>query len=82
MSITYSEGEFVALVIQHAMLMEHIAICGLFGPAIFFQIILKAAQRERNSLNIKFVSWFPPQIFLNISHPKKKWARCDHKYLL
>ena len=37
--ITYSECVSVALVIQHAMLMDHIIICGLSGCTIFFHII-------------------------------------------
>jgi hypothetical protein len=38
-SITYSECVFVALVIQHAMRMRLIIICGLSGSTIFFHII-------------------------------------------
>jgi hypothetical protein len=40
--ITYTESEFVALVIQHAMRMRHIVICGLSGctfSTILFHII-------------------------------------------
>ena len=37
--ITYSEGVFVALGIQHSMRMRHIVICGLSGCAVFFRII-------------------------------------------
>ena len=38
-SITCSECVFVALSIQHAMLMPHVVICGLPGSTIFFHII-------------------------------------------
>ena len=37
--ITYSECVFVVLVIQHAMRMLHIAICGLPRCTIIFYII-------------------------------------------
>ena len=39
-SITYNEHVSVALIIQHAMHMRHIVICGLSGPLSFFHIIL------------------------------------------
>jgi hypothetical protein len=35
-NITYSGCVFVAVVIQHAMRMCHIAICGLPGCTVFF----------------------------------------------
>jgi len=38
-SLIYSECMYVALGIQHAMHVRHIAICGIFGSAIFFHII-------------------------------------------
>ena len=37
-SITYSEFVFVALGIQHAMRMRHIAICAVPRTTIFFHI--------------------------------------------
>jgi hypothetical protein len=35
LSITYSECVFVALRMQHVILMHHIVICGLFGSTNF-----------------------------------------------
>jgi hypothetical protein len=35
LSITYSESVFVALGMQRAMLMSHIATCGMPSPTIF-----------------------------------------------
>jgi len=40
MSITYSERGSVALGIQNAMRMRHIATCGLPGCTIFFSHII------------------------------------------
>jgi hypothetical protein len=39
MRITYTEGVFVALGIQHGMYMHHIVICGLSDFATFFNIV-------------------------------------------
>jgi len=41
--ITYSEGVFVALGIQHAIRMRHI-LCGLLGSTIFLHLISYTAQ--------------------------------------
>jgi hypothetical protein len=38
MSITYCECVYIASVIQHAMQMHHIVICGLPRSIIFFNI--------------------------------------------
>jgi hypothetical protein len=38
--IAYSECMFVALVIQHAMRMRHIVVCGLSDSKYFFRVIL------------------------------------------
>jgi hypothetical protein len=42
-SIIYSKNVFVALGIQHAMRVRHIAICGIPGPTIFLHIISSTA---------------------------------------
>jgi hypothetical protein len=41
--ITYSESVFVALGVQHAMRIRHIAICGMPDPTIFSLIISSTA---------------------------------------
>jgi len=42
-SIAYAECVSVALVIQHAMRMRHIVICGLLRSAEFFHMISQMA---------------------------------------
>ena len=42
--ITYSECVFVALVIQHAMCMRHIVMCGLPGSTLFIYVISQTAR--------------------------------------
>ena len=56
-SITHCYWVFAAVVIQHAMRMCHIVICGLPHSTIFFQII---------SLSTKCIFWFPLQILSEI----------------
>jgi len=48
-SITYSESVFVALVIQHAMRMRRIVICGLPVSTKFFYIISQTSRFSEKS---------------------------------
>ena len=48
-SITYSEGLFVALDIQRTVRMRHIVISGLPGCTVYFHIILQMAQLKKKT---------------------------------
>ena len=72
----------VALVIQHAMRMPHIVICGLSGYTIFFSHYLingtifgKKKVTEHKICFLLFSTTF----VWNIFHSKNKWARYDKK---
>ena len=64
--ITYSELLFVALGIQHAMLMRHIVICGLPRSTIFSTLSHKRHVFEKKLLNPKCVFWFSLQLLSEI----------------
>jgi hypothetical protein len=58
-NIKHSEYVFVALVIQHAMHMNHNGIYGLLGSKIFFHITLQMARFSGRKLsNVKSVFQF------------------------
>ena len=81
-SITYSEGVFAALGIQHAMCMCHIVICCHSSSTLFFHILINGMIFNITLLNIKCV-FISSTIFIwNISHSKKNWVRYDHKCIL
>jgi len=59
MSIT----QFVALVIQHAMRMCHIVLCGLSRSTLFFShYLINVVIFENKLLNTKCVFWFSLQL--------------------
>jgi hypothetical protein len=79
MSMTYSEFVSVAVVIQHAVRMRHIVICGLPRFCNIFHIISQTERfPEKNywTWNVCFDVRcnFCLETFLI---PKKNWARCD-----
>ena len=73
LSVTYFECVFVALGIQRAMRMRHIAICGLPRSTIFFRIIYKWQDiQKKNYWTQNYDFLFSVQFFVgNISHSKK-----------
>ena len=60
-TIIYSGCVFIALIIQHAMRMRHIFVCGQPGSTIFFHIITLShdfRKKENKLLNVKRVFGF------------------------
>ena len=79
-SITYSECVFVALFIQHAMLMLQTAICGL--PVLRKNFPLFHTRhdfRKINLSNVKYIFIFSPAVVWSISRSRNSWARYDLK---
>ena len=75
---------FVASVIQHAMRMRHIVICGLPGSTIFLEIISQTRDfRSKKFTEHKMrVLIFSTVFVWNISYYEKNWARFDKKCAL
>ena len=79
MSITQPECVFVALVIQHAMRMRHIVICGPPRFTIFFHTISQKLRFQKKVTEHETCVLILSTTFVwNISHSKKKWAIYDH----
>jgi hypothetical protein len=71
--IAYSKSVSVALVIQHAMRIRHIVICGPSGTAVFFHFISKNdTMFEKKVTERKIYILIIRIIFVrNISHSNK-----------
>jgi hypothetical protein len=72
-SVTYSEGVFAALIIQHAKRMRHTVICCLSGSTIFLYIPGEKKVTENKMRALIFSKTFVRKI----SHSKKNGARHD-----
>jgi hypothetical protein len=63
----------VALIIRHAIRVNHIVICGLFGPTIIFHITSYMVEFfEQNSEYKMCALTFTKKFIWDISHWKKK----------
>jgi len=81
-SITYSKYVFVTTVIQHAMSMDHIVICGLSNLTIFFHITsYKTWVGKKLIYHKKCVLKFSANIVWNISNSKKNLPRYVYWHL-
>jgi hypothetical protein len=54
-SVTYSDGVFVDLSIEHSMHIRHIVICGPSGSTIFFHLTNFVVLEIKKLLNTKYV---------------------------
>jgi hypothetical protein len=79
--ITPTACGFVAVVIQNAIRVRHIVVCGLHGYKIFFHINSKIFEKKQPLIDGKIcVSIFFTKFVWNIYHSKKKWARYDKNW--
>jgi len=81
-NITYSECVSLALVIQHAKGMHRTMSFVVSLAAPYFSILSHKGTiffKKKRWLNVKCVFWFPLQLCLKSSHPKKNSATYYHK---
>jgi hypothetical protein len=79
-SIPYSECIFVALVIQQAMRMRRIFICGLSGPTVFFHIHTQHNLKKKVIEHKMCVLISSASFVWKISYSKNNSMRYYHKY--
>jgi hypothetical protein len=76
--VTYCACVSVALGIQLATHMRHIAICGLLRSTIFFHIISQTEPFKKNVIELKMcLLIFSTTFVRKISHSKKNWVQYD-----
>jgi hypothetical protein len=72
---TYSECEFTALGLQHAMCLRHIVVRGLTGCLICFHYLKKVQFWKKKDIEHKMSVLIFSKIFIkNISHSKHNSA--------
>ena len=81
-SITYYKCVIVVLVIQPAMLVRHIVICGLPGSTLFFHIIVKRQEFRKMLLDIEYIFGFSlhlsSEIFLILRRTEQNLIKILH----
>jgi hypothetical protein len=80
--IAYSECVIVDLVIQHAMSMLHIVVCGLCDSKLFSTLFQNHTIFGKKVTEYEmYIMIFPKTSVWNISRSGSNWARYDQKWI-